>query len=317
LITIPALLPLYKRMRMDPYLLLMLVGTSASVVNMVPWGGPVGRAGAVLKVDPTVLWRSLIPLQFVAIFLLMGMAVILGFREKRRIAALGAAPPAGDSDEAPAVDSVPAPVRKSRGRFAFNAALALALIGLLVWGIVPAGLCFMIGASVALLANFPAVADQMARIKAHAPNALLMAAIILSAGSFLGIMNGTGMLSSIATDFVALMPAAVSRYVHIVVALLGVPLELVLNTDAFYFALVPVVVEIVASHGVAGIPAAHAMIIGNIIGTFISPFSPALWLALGLANCEMGRHIRYSLLWMWGFSLVLLAAAWAMGVFNL
>lgn len=44
LITIPALLPLYKHLDMSPYLLLLLVSASASIMNMVPWAGPLGRA---------------------------------------------------------------------------------------------------------------------------------------------------------------------------------------------------------------------------------------------------------------------------------
>lgn len=312
LITIPALLPLYQRMRMSPYLLLLLVGTSASIMNMVPWGGPIGRAGAVLKVDPALLWRPLIPLQAIALLLLMGMAVILGVREKRRIAAAG---PAADESAAPDTSAIATtPARGSQLKFLFNVMLTLVVIVLLFWAIVPAGLIFMIGASVALLVNFPALSDQMARIKAHAPNALLMAAIILAAGSFLGILNGTGMLKSLATDFVGIMPMGVSRYLHLVIGFFGVPFELVLNTDATYFALLPIMVQIVGDFGVPAIPAAYALIIGNIIGTFISPFSPALWLALGLANLEMGKHIRYSLFWMWGFSLVLLGIAMLMGL---
>jgi len=35
----------------------------------------------------------------------------------------------------------------------------------------------------------------------------------------------------------------------------------------------------------------------------------------GLAGLDLGRHIRYSLWWMWGFSLVLFAVAWALGMF--
>ena len=42
LLTIPALLPLYEAMRMSRYVLLTLVALSASVMNMLPWGGPVG-----------------------------------------------------------------------------------------------------------------------------------------------------------------------------------------------------------------------------------------------------------------------------------
>lgn len=307
LITIPALLPLYRRLGMDPYLLLLLVGTSASIMNMVPWGGPIGRAGAVLKVDPTVLWRPLIPLQGIALILLMGLAVYLGMREVRRIAARGPSPGEAATEE-------PAVIPPSAGRFWLNVLLALVVIATLVWGAIPAGLIFMLGASVALLANFPRLEDQMARLKAHAPNALLMAAIILAAGSFLGILNGTGMLKALAGDFVALMPAGISRHLHLVFGFFGVPLELVLDTNATYFALLPVMLEIVSGFGVEAIPAAYALIIGNIIGTFISPFSPALWLALGLAGLDMGRHIRYSLLWVWGFSLVLLAVAGLLGI---
>jgi len=314
LITIPALLPLYRRLRMNPYLLLLLVGTSASIVNMVPWGGPVGRAGAVLKVDPSLLWRPLIPLQFIALFLLIGMAVILGLREQRRIAGAGVPAEAAPAEADTAEITSASPDAFRPGRFWFNVLLTVAVVTLLFLSLVPAGLAFMVGASVALLVNYPDVKDQMARIKAHAPNALLMAAIILAAGSFLGIMNGTGMLKVLATDFVALMPGGFSRYLHLIIGVLGVPFELVLNTDATYFALLPIMVQIVGDFGVPAIPAAYTLIIGNIIGTFISPFSPALWLALGLANLEMGKHIRYSFFWMWGFSLVLLLVAMLMGI---
>jgi citrate-Mg2+:H+ or citrate-Ca2+:H+ symporter, CitMHS family len=66
--------------------------------------------------------------------------------------------------------------------------------------------------------------------------------------------------------------------------------------------------------GGTSLSVAYAMIIGNIIGTFVSPFSPALWLSLGLAGLEMGRHIRYSFMIMWGFSIVLLVVAITLGV---
>src|SRR5690625_1226202 len=57
LITIPALLPLYQRMKMNPYLLLLLIGGSASIMNMIPWAGPLGRAASVLDMDVTELWK--------------------------------------------------------------------------------------------------------------------------------------------------------------------------------------------------------------------------------------------------------------------
>ncbi|WP_142829187.1 CitMHS family transporter [Planococcus soli] len=320
LITIPALLPLYKRLKMNPYLLLLLVGTSASIMNMLPWGGPLGRTAAVLGVDVTELWRPLIKVQVIGLVLLVGLAILLAIREKRLIAKRGdfneelyeEAQPLveGAQDEA----SVKAASLRRPKLLWANTLLAVAVIGVLVWGVIPAGFAFMIGVSLALPLNYPNMKDQMDRIKDHAPNALLMAAIILAAGSFLGILNGTLMLDSIANDLVTILPAFVIPYLHIIIGFFGVPFDLLLSTDAYYFALFPIVEQVVTEFGVSSVSAAYAMIIGNIIGTFVSPFSPALWLALGLAGLEMGRHIRYSLLIMWGFSIVLLAISILIGV---
>ncbi|WP_252504919.1 CitMHS family transporter [Sporosarcina sp. Marseille-Q4943] len=323
LITIPALLPLYKRLRMNPYLLLMLVGTAAAIMNMVPWAGPLGRTASVLDVDVSELWRPLIQIQIIGIVLLIIIAVTLGYREKRLIAkkaSLGEeALEEGISDDAYAEAQLAATVAEEndlkRPKLLWiNALLAIAVIGVLVWGIIPAGFAFMIGVSIALPLNFPKVQDQMARIKEHAPGGIMMATIILAAGSFLGILNGTNMLTSIATDLVTVLPAFVAPYLHIIIGVFGVPFDLLLSTDAYYFALLPVIDQVALTFGVPSLSTAYAMIIGNIIGTFVSPLSPALWLALGLAGLEMGKHIRYSFMMMWGLSIVLLVIAVLLGV---
>ncbi|WP_299494337.1 citrate:proton symporter [uncultured Shewanella sp.] len=318
LITIPALLPLYRRLRMSPYLLLLLVGASASIMNMLPWAGPIGRAAALLSMNPTDLWRPLVPLQFIALIMLVPMAMLLGVREKRRIANL---PPLqhslnemahnNDGSKSPATLSTSNTQPK---KLAMNVLLTLSVIGLLLWGIIPSGFTFMIGVSLALSLNYSKVSDQMDRIKAHAPSAVLMGCIILSAGAFLGILTGTKMLNALAQDIVTVLPNAILPYLHIIIGLLGAPFELILNTDAYYFALVPIVEHITSNVGVNSQSAIYAMIIGNILGTFISPFSPALWLGLGLAELKMGRHIRYSFFWIWGLSILLLIVAIMLGI---
>jgi len=313
LITIPALLPLYKKMKMNPYLLLLLVGTSASIVNMIPWGGPMGRSAIILEVDPTDLWRPLIPLQFVALLLLLALAFFLGLKEKKRINKLE------ENIDTEHHDFSQDQLEKKEDHptvkpIWVNFLLTLAVITMLFWGIIPAGFTFMIGVGLALVLNFPQKKLQMNRLKHHAPNALVMATIILAAGSFLGILNGSGMLDSIATDMVNVLPEAIIPELHLIVGALGVPLELVLSTDATYFALYPIIEQIVTGYGVDATVAIYLMMIGNIIGTFISPFSPALWLALGLSGLEIGKHIRYSFLWIWGFSLALIAAAFLIGI---
>ena len=56
------------------------------------------------------------------------------------------------------------------------------------------------------------------------------------------------------------------------------------------------------------------MLIGSIVGTFVTPVSPALWMGLGLARLSMGAHIRYSFFWIWGLSLLTLLGAMLIGV---
>jgi CitMHS family citrate-Mg2+:H+ or citrate-Ca2+:H+ symporter len=251
---------------------------------------------------------------------MIALAVFLGIREKRRISKKYGLVSAEEA--AAAVEKVNGNAAGNGDKASLarpkliwvNAVLFLAVIGVLVWGIIPAGFAFMIGLSIALPLNYPNIKQQSDRIKAHAPSALTMATIILAAGSFLGILTETGMLDSIAGNLVTIIPDFIATYLHLVIGFFGVPFDLLLSTDAYYFALLPVVDQIALGFGIDSLSTAYAMVIGNIVGTFVSPFSPALWLALGLAGLEMGKHIRYSIFWMWGLSIVLIIIAVLIGV---
>jgi CitMHS family citrate-Mg2+:H+ or citrate-Ca2+:H+ symporter len=154
----------------------------------------------------------------------------------------------------------------------------------------------------------------MNRLKAHAPNALMMAAVIIAAGMFLGVLNETGMLKAIALTLIHIIPSSVGPYLHVIVGIFGVPLDLLTSTDAYYFAVLPIVEQTAGQFGVPSVSTAYSMLIGNIIGTFVSPFSPALWLAIGLAEANMGTYIKYAFFWIWGFAIVMLIIALLMGV---
>ena len=87
LLAIPALLPLYRALKMSPYLLVLLLALSAAIINMVPWGGPMARTASVIGVDNiNDLWYQVIPLQLIGIVLVVLFAMFLGMREKRNIA---------------------------------------------------------------------------------------------------------------------------------------------------------------------------------------------------------------------------------------
>ncbi|MFD1066614.1 CitMHS family transporter [Oceanobacillus locisalsi] len=330
LLCIPALLPLYKELHMSRYLLLLIVALSSSIINMVPWGGPAARASTAINIDLIDFYLPLIPIQGIGVVLILTLAAFLGFREKRKInkkAAAGEITKKENIDihaiadnftqkqheEMAAAEEQP---RDIKGRNVANLILTVLVLGTMIAGLLDPQYAFMIGTAIALPLNYRGVDNQMNRVKVHAPNALMMAAVILSAGVFLGVLNGSGMLEHIALAAVAIMPSFVIPFIHIIVGIIGVPLDLLTSTDAYYFALLPIVDQIASTQGISSLSTAHSMMIGNIIGTFVSPFSPALWLGVGLASANMGKHIKYSFFWLWGFSVVLLLFAVLIGVVN-
>src|SRR5699024_88816 len=147
LITIPALLPLYQRMKMNPYLLLLLIGGSGSVMNMRAWAGPLGRAASVLDMDVTELWRPLIPVQIIGMVLMLILAFLIGFAEKKRIERRHGTI-SENVDEFIAVNT--GTQKTSTKLLWFNFILTVLVIATLVWGVIPAGFAFMIGVSIAL-----------------------------------------------------------------------------------------------------------------------------------------------------------------------
>ena len=84
LITIPALYPVYKRMKIDPKILLCLTGACMGVMNLLPWGGPTARAATVLQMDANELWHILIPVQIIGVIFNIVLAVLLGMLAVRQ-----------------------------------------------------------------------------------------------------------------------------------------------------------------------------------------------------------------------------------------
>ena len=65
------------------------------------------------------------------------------------------------------------------------------------------------------------------------------------------------MLDAISTDLVKVLPAFLVPYLHIIIGVLGVPFDLLLSTDAYYYALLPIVEQVVTSFGVSSLSVAY------------------------------------------------------------
>ena len=62
LITVPALLPVYRRLNLNPHLLLLITACAMGIMNLLPWGGPAARVAAVIDMPVNDLWICTLPI---------------------------------------------------------------------------------------------------------------------------------------------------------------------------------------------------------------------------------------------------------------
>ena len=314
LITIPAMLPVYKRLHMRRETLLLICVTAMGVMNLMPWGGPTMRAASVIEVEPNDLWFQLMPMQVVGFVLAIGTAIFWGFQEKKRIAKLGdaAAEEAGkydDSDEGAGNTDLARPQN-----FVFNVILTLAVIIVLVMDIFPAYYVFMVGCALGILVNYRGKKLHSSIIKSHASAGLSMASTILCAGVFLGVLSKSGIMEKMAVMMANVIPTSLGKFLPVIIGILSVPLALLFDTDSYFYGLLPVLVSVGNQFGVNPAHIAIAMVVCRNCATFISPVAPATYLGIGLAGVEIKDHIKYCFGWQWGVSIVCLVAGLIMGV---
>ena len=310
IITITAMLPMFKKLKMDNRALMLLVCVAIGVMNVCPWGGPTIRAATVLETDPNNLWHRLLPVQGAMLVITFAVAFILSGLQKRRIAKLGLT--ADDSAEESAsqakASTLPTWIRW------FNFILVIAVICALMFGSFNPAYVFMLALAVSLPLNIKVLKEQNSKLKNYGVAAMAMVVTLFSAGIFTGVLSGTGMLNAMASAVVTVIPPDLGRYTHFIVACFAVPLIMCLGTDSFYFGLLPVVVGIATQFGVNPMDVACVMLVAENVGVMISPLSPAMYLGLGLLEIEVGEHIKYSLPWIWGISLISIAACIVLGV---
>lgn len=315
LITIPAMLPVYKRLRMRPTTLLLICVTAMGVMNLLPWGGPTMRSATVLGVEPNVLWMQLLPMQIVGIFIAVGTAIFWGIVEKKRGAGENDTVVVEYAEEKAEQEAEAAELARPK-LFAFNAVLTLAVIICLVFVKVPSYYIFMVGCVLALLVNYPGAKLQNKIIKSHSGPALMMASTILAAGVFLGVLEETEIMNHMANVLAAFIPQSMGRFLPLIIGILSVPLTLLFCTDSYFFGLLPVLIGIGNQFGVDPAHTAIAMVVCRNCATFISPVVPATFLGVGLAGVEIKDHIKTCFFWIWGVSILCLIAGLVLGILH-
>ena len=133
LISVTALLPVHRRLGLNPLVLPGIVALAAGVMNVLPWGGPTARAMSVLRADVNQVFVPVLPAMGAGISVFF-VAWWFGRGERQRLAARQQAEPALPS--VAAGRSQPAtPVTSTH--FHLNAVLTTSIILLLLQGLLP------------------------------------------------------------------------------------------------------------------------------------------------------------------------------------
>ncbi|MFD5574590.1 CitMHS family transporter [Streptomyces cadmiisoli] len=350
MITVSALYPLYKRLKMSLVILTGVAAMANGVMNTLPWGGPTARAATALKLDASDIFVPMIPALAVGLLFVIALSYGLGLRERRRLGVLtldevlveeketvlvtagsgagtglgkegaatggsgtgtGAGSDEEDDDDFQGLDPNRPTLRPKL--LWFNVLLTVTLLTAMIMEWLPIPVLFLLGAALALTVNFPKIPDQKARLAAHADNVLNVSGMVFAAAVFTGVLQGTGMVDSMAEWLVDIIPAGMGPHMALVTGVLSLPLTYFMSNDGFYFGVLPVLAEAGAAHGVSPLEMARASLVGQPLH-MSSPLVPAVYVLVGMAKVEFGDHTRFVVKWAALTCLVILAAGVLFGI---
>ncbi|UUU20904.1 CitMHS family transporter [Streptomyces sp. DSM 40750] len=374
MITVSAMYPLYKRLKMSLVVMTGVAATANGVMNTLPWGGPTARAATALKLDAGDIFVPMIPALLVGLLFVFILAYGLGLRERKRLGVLsldevleqekivkdedkdgekseteetvlvgagasssaasgsgddktrttkttggaGSGTDADDTEHDDADDVRLQGLDPNRPTlrpklYWFNALLTVALLTAMIMELLPIPVLFIIGAALALTVNFPHIPDQKARLAAHADNVLNVSGMVFAAAVFTGVLQGTGMVDSMAKWIVDGIPSGMGPHMALVTGFLSLPLTYFMSNDGFYFGVLPVLAEAGAAHGVSPLEIARASLVGQPLH-MSSPLVPAVYVLVGMAKVEFGDHTKFVVKWAAATSLVILGAGILFGI---
>ena len=321
-IVIPAMLPIYKKMHMRATTLLRITVISMGVLNLMPWAGPTMRAAAVLGMEASSFWHTILPIQICGVILAFAVAFVNGVLEKKRGAGLNGKLAEIEGHVETAEETAVEEKKNEFARpklFVFNILLTVAVIALLILDIFPSYVPFMAGVAASILVNYPGAKMQKKVINNHAGPALTMCSTLMAAAVLMGVLvkeveGTTSVITCMSGLISTFLPAVLGRHLPLVIGILSVPLALAFDTDSYFYGMLPVMIGIGEGFGIPALPIAAAMAVCRNCATFISPMVPATLLGVGLADVDINQHIKSNFLWVWGFSFICMIAAILFGI---
>ncbi|WP_423798605.1 CitMHS family transporter [Neobacillus sp. SAB-20_R2A] len=309
MITISAMLPLYKRIGMRPLTLAGIAVSASGVMNLLPWGGPTARAMTALHMEMSDIFTPVIPSMAGGIVFVLLMAFVLGRKERKRVGVLEIDP--GTSNMVAATSE--AAYLKRPKLILINYALTITLLVALIQEWLPTTVLFMLGFAIAISMNYPRISEQKERIANYADNALSVVSMVFAAGIFTGILTGTKMVDAMATTMISYIPDFLGSHFAVITAIISAPLTFFMSNDAFYYGVLPLLAKAASVYGIDPAFLGRASLLGQPVH-LLSPLVPSTYLLVGMVGEDFGDLQRTFLKWACGSTLVMIVVAIVLGI---
>ena len=314
LVTVPMMLPLYKKLKIDPKCLLLLCSATMCALFITPWNGRTLRAATLLDGIPApqnYIFVHMLPLMLIYIAMCLGLAVLLArFQMKKG---------AGQVDESVIMEDLEKKDQSELRRpklFWFNLLLTVLLIVGLSVVPAPGYVIFALGLVIALTVNYPDLSLQNQLLKKYSKEMYSTACAVFLSGVVVGVLSKSGMMDAMVQFLVGIIPSVLGPWVYLIIAIFSAPLMLIFTNDIWQYALVPIVAGVSANYGVP--KEIVVMILLMNMGAMVSPVAqPQIYLACDLADqTELQDYVKFSFVPLWVKNIIWLAAGYVLGIFR-
>lgn len=290
MILFPMMLPIYKKMQFDRRSIMIIAQTGIASMCFVPWGIAVVNSSMFAGgVDPMELSKRLIPvaLCFIPVIILQWLYFAYEHRKNGRPMRVEW------NSEAEGVQEETANAMARPQLFWFNLILFLGVIAMLVWNKVPSYMVFLTAAFITAVVNYSKPKEYNKLLSEVSPRIVNTVIMLIGISTFLGILNGTGMVGELANSIVTNIPEFMTRYIHIILAMLLVFIIRFLP-NKFINSMYPVLISVGAKYGLAGTDVIAPFVCNMTLATGSSPFTPTTHVGTGIMEIDTTEYCNKS-----------------------
>ncbi len=311
LIVFPIMLPFYKKLKFDRVAAMIIAQTSIAAMCFVPWGIAVVNSSVYAGVNAMELSQRLIPVAVCFIPAIILQWIYFGIRHKKSGGLMSVQWEEEHTREGEKKEGEESLERPKL--FWFNLLLFLAVVALLSLNVMPAYLVFIFASFLTIIVDYPKPAQHQKLLAQSGKRFFNTLMMLVGISFFIGIFQGSGMVQALAESVTGSVPEFMTRYIHIVLALVMV-VVIRFIPNRIYNSMYPVLVSIGARFGLAGTDVIAPFVCNMSLATGSSPFTATTHVGTSLLDLDVTEYCNRAAAVQTVTNLVILGIAILVGV---